>query len=53
MVIHESNKEGLKVLVSDKLYAKIGKNIEKSNKTYRSPAIYIFKGSDLKKFFRS
>ena len=46
------NKESLKVFVSDKLYAKkIGKNIEKSNKTYGSPAIYIFKGSDLKKFF--
>tara|TARA_B100000989_G_C19474222_1_gene442128 strand:+ start:184 stop:915 length:732 start_codon:yes stop_codon:yes gene_type:complete len=46
------NKESLKVFVSNKLYAKkIGKNVEKSNKTYGSPAIYIFKGPDLKKFF--
>ena len=46
------SKESLKVFVSDRLYAKrVGKNVKKSDKTYGSPAIYIFKGLDLKKFF--
>lgn len=46
------SKESLKVFVSDKLYAtRVGKNVKKSDKTYGSPAIYIFKGLDLNKFF--
>jgi len=47
------SKESLKVFVNDRLHAKrVGKNVKKSNKTYGSPAIYIFKGLDLKNFFK-
>ena len=46
------NNEALKVLVNKNLLvSNVGKNVKKTKKTFSSPAIYIFRKSQLKNFF--